>query len=87
MITAQDGLGGDPKDVQEMNDTVLWLMKSRAGLGAHGWQVLVGEGVVQVKELNANHFSMMHKPWVSRVPCESPIPMLCVVSTEWLTLT
>ncbi|PWN49478.1 ketoacyl-synt-domain-containing protein [Violaceomyces palustris] len=61
LLTAVQGVGADPKEVVNTNETVEWLFSSRKGLGAHGWDKLCSQESVDVVEFEANHFTMMER--------------------------
>ncbi|KAK0533692.1 hypothetical protein OC835_002947 [Tilletia horrida] len=61
LLTAVDGVGADPAEVEDTNETVSWLFGDRRGLGPHGWEMLLGEGGVEVVEFAGNHFTMMER--------------------------
>ncbi|PWN52020.1 hypothetical protein IE53DRAFT_378496 [Violaceomyces palustris] len=56
-IVARRGVGGQRGGVEENNATVEWLMNSREGPGANGWEEIIagGKDLIEVLLLDANH--------------------------------
>ncbi|KDN50402.1 ketoacyl-synt-domain-containing protein [Tilletiaria anomala UBC 951] len=66
LLTARHGLNVK-KEIPEENKTVKWLVEPRVGLGPNGWDVLLPNKTVLVNEFDANHFTMMHEPFVQQL--------------------
>lgn len=66
LLTAAQGL--NVKDeVPDANPTVKWLINARRGLGPNGWEELLPKDRISVHEFEANHFTMMHAPYIEEL--------------------
>lgn len=54
----------DPRPKLSGNDprSMKWLLENRTNFGFNGWDVLLGQNVIETGSLDGNHFSLMKEP-------------------------
>lgn len=70
-ISAKYGVAKNPGDPRPQTrdgepNSVKWIMNNRTDFGGNGWEKLVSEENLSCESVNANHFTMMRMPAVSR---------------------